>query len=168
MKSLVLFYVNKNLIDEKLLVSENLEDVREYNEVDVVLKSNAYDINCYLLKHELEVSNPNFLKIELDEIRKNGKVPCVGDFWRSIELKKGWNRETFNIIIASYLNLQLEASKHVENAIETDSLRARCLGYVSDAIERDAEEVQENMELTAYRIKNDIYTIEEATKLMIR
>lgn len=168
MKNLILFYVNKGLSDEKLLVSENLGDVYEYSNIDVILKSNAYDVNCYLMKKELEVSNPNFLKMHLDELRENKGVVCVGDFWRSIKLQKGVNKETFNIIIVSYLNLQLNALKDVENAIKTDSLRVGYRNYIADAIKKEYQEVQENMELTANRIKYGIYTTKEAEKLMIR
>ena len=117
-------------------MTENIKDVHKYGDVDVILKSNAYDVNCYLMKKELEVSNPNFLKMQLDELRKNKGVVCVGDFWRSIKLKRVVNKETFNIIVISYLNLQVEASKHAESAIRTDSLRAQCRNYIAGAIKK--------------------------------
>ena len=75
-------------------------------------------------------------------------------------------KESLTYIIVSYLNHQLDASKDVESAIRTDSLRAKCLNYVSNVIKREALEVQGNMELTANRIKHGIYTVKEAEELM--
>jgi hypothetical protein len=168
MKKLVLFYVDKSYPSKKLLVTEYSNDIHKYRDVDVILQSNAYDINCYLLKYELEISNPEVLKVHLDKLRNGEGIICVGDFWRSVKLKKGVNKKVFNIIITSYLNFQLDASRDVNNAIRTDSLRAKCRDYVSNAIGKINEEVQDNMLLTANRINHGIYTVKEAEELMIR
>ena len=117
MNALVLFYEEKLNSDQKILTVDTLSGVHDHENVNVVTSGNAYEINCYLFKHDLEVSNPEFLKKELNELRKKTKllngIDCAIGEEDIIALREVLgsiiNSKEYNLIVSSYLTLQIES-----------------------------------------------------------
>lgn len=67
MKTLALYYNE----DQRLEVTDSLGDLNGLiPSMSVLLFDNAFEINKFLFKHTRQIQNPDYLKKELDEYRK--------------------------------------------------------------------------------------------------
>ena len=67
--------------------------------------------------------------------------------------------ETLELLIKCYTALQIEANFSVSTAIRTDELRATLRNEISTMQNRDGQEVQEEIEQTAFDYWDDYYKL---------